>query len=57
MSKRSRRQRENEQLEMGFYRLLLRLDLTERQRVSEELAQPFRRQWFMVDERGVRRLD
>ena len=57
MSKWSRRQRKDSQLELTFYQLLLRLKPVERQRISEELGQPFRRQWFIVDEHGLRRLE
>jgi len=44
------------QLEAAFVRCWLRLDLPQRARVVEELRQPFRRQWYIVDEHGVRRL-
>lgn len=57
MSKRSKHPRKNSRLELTFYQLLLRLNPVERQWISEELEQPFRRQWFIVDEHGVRRLE
>jgi hypothetical protein len=57
MSKRSKHRRKNRRLELTFYQLLLRLNSVERQWISEELEQPFRRQWFIVDEHGVRRLE
>jgi hypothetical protein len=57
MSRRSRRQPKNKRLELTFQQLLARLNHAERQRIHEELAQPFRRQWFIVDEHGVRRLE
>jgi hypothetical protein len=57
MSRRSRRQPKNKRLELTFQQLLARLNHAERQRIHEELARPFRRQWFIVDEHGVRRLE
>jgi hypothetical protein len=47
----------NEQLEQAFYQLWLRLSLAERERLAEEFTQPHRRQWLIVDEHGVRRLE
>ncbi len=55
--KEKRRRRKNRRLELAFYRLWLRLNPVERQRVVEEFAQPVRRQWFIVDEHGVRWLE
>ena len=43
MSKRKRRHPRNRRLELTFYQLLSRLNDCERERVSAELAQPFRR--------------
>jgi hypothetical protein len=57
MSKRKRRHPRNRRLELTFYQLLSRLNDCERERVSAELAQPFRRHWFVVDGRGLRRLE
>jgi hypothetical protein len=57
MSRRSRRQRKNKRLELTFQQLLSRLNDAERQRIHHELAQPYRRQWFIVNGRGVRRLE
>jgi len=47
----------SKQLELAFYQLFLRLNHAERQHLAAELTQPFRRQWFIVDENGVRRLE
>ena len=43
-------------LELAFRRCWMRLSPAERSRALEELRGPFRRQWYIVDERGVRRL-
>mgnify|MGYP001043961903 CR=1 FL=1 len=50
-------QHTNRLLELTFYRLFLRLNYAERQRVAQDLVQAHRRQWFIVDEHGVRRLE
>jgi hypothetical protein len=34
----------------------MRLGRSERSRMLADLGQPFRRQWYMVDGQGVRRL-
>jgi len=47
----------NRRLDVEFHRLYVRLDASERHRVAQELAQPARRQWWIVDEQGVRRLE
>ncbi len=57
MKGRSRKQPSNRQLELRFEQLILRLGPEEQQRVREELQRPFRRQWWVVDERGVRWLE
>jgi hypothetical protein len=57
MRKRGKHRRKNTCLELTFYQLLLQLDPVEREWISEELEQPFRRHWFIVDEHGVRRLE
>lgn len=57
MSRHNRRQPKNKRLELTFQQLLARLNHAERQRIHKELAQPFRRQWFIVDGRGMRRLE
>ena len=57
MKRRSRRQPSSRQLELCFQQLIGRLSPEEQQRVREELQRPFRRQWWVVDERGVRRLE
>ena len=43
-------------LELSFVRGWMRLDSRERSRLVEDLRRPFRRQWYVVDGRGVRRL-
>ena len=43
-------------LELAFNRCWMRLSPSERSRVVDDLRQPFRRQWYIVDEQGVRRL-
>ena len=43
-------------LELSFVRCWLRLGAAERNRVIGDLRQPFRRQWYVADGRGVRRL-
>jgi hypothetical protein len=43
-------------LELSFLRCWMRLGPTERGRVVDGLAQPSRRQWYVVDGQGVRRL-
>ena len=43
-------------LELAFYRCWMRLSPTGRGRAVEDLQGPFRRQWYVVDEQGVRRL-
>jgi hypothetical protein len=44
------------QLEVSFVRCWMRLGTAEGGRVVEDLSQPFRRQWYVVDGQGVRRL-
>lgn len=44
------------QLELAFVRCWMRLSPAERGRVTAALHQPFRRQWYIVDGQGVRRL-
>lgn len=51
------RSRRDKQLERSFGTLFIRLSHTERERVAQDLAQPFRRRWFVVDALGVRELD
>ena len=53
----STRARQGVWREWQFRRRLARLNGSERQRVIADLARPFRRQWFIVDERGVRLLE
>jgi hypothetical protein len=43
-------------LESSFLRCWMRLGPAERGRVLGDLSQPFRRQWYVVDGQGVRRL-
>jgi len=43
-------------LEVAFVRYWMRLSPAERGRVAEDLSRPFRRQWYIVDGQGVRRL-
>jgi hypothetical protein len=43
-------------LELAFHRCWARLSAGERQDVLEDLRHPPRRQWYIVDEGGVRRL-
>ena len=43
-------------LEQSFLGCWMRLAPAERSRVLEGLRQPFRRQWYVVDGGGVRRL-
>jgi hypothetical protein len=43
-------------LELSFVRCWMRLGRSERSRVLADLGQPFRRQWYLVDGQGVRRL-
>lgn len=44
------------QFESSFARCWLRLSPGERGRVLAGLSQPFRREWYVVDDQGVRRL-
>ena len=43
-------------LEESFRRCWMRLAPAERGRLLDGLGQPFRRQWYVVDGQGVRRL-
>lgn len=43
-------------LELSFVRCWRRLGPDERGRVLDGLGQPFRREWYVVDGQGVRRL-
>jgi hypothetical protein len=44
------------QLELSFVRCWKRLGAAERGRVVGDLSQPLRRQWYIVDGQGMRRL-
>jgi len=57
MRRRKRTQPTPRPLELSFASLFLRLNSDERRRVADELQRPFRRQWFIVDGAGVRRLE
>lgn len=43
-------------LEQSFRRCWMRLTPDERDRVLDGLERPFRRQWYVVDGQGLRRL-
>jgi len=54
---RNRRSRcRGRQPELAFRQLFWQWSAAERQRLVEELAQPFQRQWLIVDAHGLKRL-